>query len=244
MQSRNTSTLTERIAIYKFFQGKDLSGYEQVFLFPPFGLPPHKKTVDFSYKICYTKKRWRCKTAGSARYRILQMTENLDWLFQLKLRIAQKNMGETGYMLDLFHNKILICSLVAWLVAQVLKAAIYAVINRGIDWKRFIGDGGMPSGHSATVSALAVSAGFSCGWASFEFAIAVIVAIIVMHDAMGVRHETGKQAQLLTEISNILENLTNRELAEENLKLFVGHTPFQVMIGSSLGIIVALLFFA
>ena len=151
-------------------------------------------------------------------------------------------MGETGYMLDLFQNKILICSLVAWLVAQVLKAAIYAVINRGIDWKRFIGDGGMPSGHSATVCALATASALTFGLGSFEFAVTFVLAVIVMHDAMGVRRETGKQAQLLTEISYILENLANRELAEENLKLFVGHTPFQVMIGGILGIIVALIF--
>ena len=63
-----------------------------------------------------------------------------------------------------------------------------------------------------------------------------------MHDAMGVRHETGKQAQLLTEISGILEGLTNRDLAEENLKLLVGHTPFQVIIGGGLGILIALIF--
>lgn len=144
-------------------------------------------------------------------------------------------------MFGLLDNKILICSLAAWLVAQILKAIIYAVINRGMDWKRLIGDGGMPSGHSATVCALATSAALTYGLASFEFAVTFILAIIVMHDAMGVRHETGKQAALLTEISTIIENLTNRDLAEENLKLFVGHTPFQVMMGAILGVIVALI---
>ncbi len=145
-------------------------------------------------------------------------------------------------LFGLFENHILICSLTAWLVAQILKAVIYAVINGGIDWKRLIGDGGMPSGHSATVCALATSTALTYSLASFEFAVTFILAIIVMHDAMGVRHETGKQAVLLTEISTIIEHLTNRELAEENLKLFVGHTPFQVTIGGILGVIVALIF--
>ena len=144
------------------------------------------------------------------------------------------------FMFGLLDNQLLICALIAWLVAQILKATIYAVINRGIDWKRLFGDGGMPSGHSATVCALATASALTYGLASFEFAVTFILAIIVMHDAMGVRHETGKQALLLTEISNILEGLTNRELAEENLKLFVGHTPFQVIIGGGLGVVVAL----
>lgn len=145
-------------------------------------------------------------------------------------------------MFGLFDNRILLCALGAWLTAQVLKAIIYAVINHGMDWKRLVGDGGMPSGHSATVCALATASALTYGLGSFEFAATFVLAVIVMHDAMGVRHETGKQAQLLTEISGILESLTNRELAEENLKLFVGHTPFQVIIGGGLGVLIALIF--
>ena len=145
-------------------------------------------------------------------------------------------------MFGLFENKILLCALGSWLVAQVLKTIIYAVINRGLDWKRLFGDGGMPSGHSATVCSLAAASALTYGLGSFEFASTFVFAVIVMHDAMGVRHETGKQAQLLTEISGILEGLTNRDLAEENLKLLVGHTPFQVIIGGGLGILIALIF--
>lgn len=146
-------------------------------------------------------------------------------------------------MLEIFQNRILICAVLSWLAAQVSKTVIYAVINRSFDWKRLFGDGGMPSGHSATVSALAAGCALVYGLASFEFAISLLLAIIVMHDAMGVRRETGKQAQLLTEISDILGNLTDQELAEAKLKLFVGHTPFQVTIGAMLGIVMALIFF-
>ena len=144
-------------------------------------------------------------------------------------------------ILELFENRILLCALSAWAAAQLSKTVIYAVLNREINWRRLFGDGGMPSGHSATVSALATGAALSYGLASFEFAVCFVLAIIVMHDAMGVRQETGKQAKLLTEISGILENLTNRELTEENLKLFVGHTPRQVVVGSALGIAMAFL---
>lgn len=169
---------------------------------------------------------------------------NTDCLLKVvpSVGCAGNRSEKSGFMFGLLNNKLLICALTAWLVAQVLKAVIYAVINRDIDWKRLFGDGGMPSGHSATVCSLATSSALVYGLGSFEFAVTFILAIIVMHDAMGVRHETGKQALLLTEISNILEGLTNRELAEENLKLFVGHTPFQVIIGGALGIVVALIF--
>lgn len=144
-------------------------------------------------------------------------------------------------MEKLLDNRILICALAAWAAAQLAKTVIYAILNRELNWNRLFGDGGMPSGHSATVSALATGAALCYGLASFEFAVCFVLAIIVMHDAMGVRQETGKQAKLLTEITDILEGLTNRELAEENLKIFVGHTPLQVVVGSLLGILMAFL---
>ena len=77
-------------------------------------------------------------------------------------------------MFDLFENKILLCALGSWLVAQVLKTIIYAVINRGLDWKRLFGDGGMPSGHSATVCSLAAASALTYGLGSFEFAITFV----------------------------------------------------------------------
>ena len=87
-------------------------------------------------------------------------------------------------MSALLQNRLLANSLLAWLAAQVLKTIIYAVANKSLDWKRLCGDGGMPSGHSATVTALAATAGITCGMDSAAFAISVILAVIVMHDAM------------------------------------------------------------
>ncbi len=106
----------------------------------------------------------------------------------------------------------------------------------------------MPSGHSATASSLAVAAALSYGFSSFEFALSCIFAIVVCHDAMGVRRETGKQAVVLNEIIKTFSIISNKKLPEENLKEFVGHSPVQVTAGIIIGVSNALvlnwLFFA
>ena len=94
---------------------------------------------------------------------------------------------------DILNNKILVCGIVGWAVAQIMKTIIYALLNKEIRLERMVGDGGMPSAHSATVSSMAAAAAIVYGFGSFEFAISVMLAIIVMHDAKGVRMETGKQ---------------------------------------------------
>lgn len=140
---------------------------------------------------------------------------------------------------DLLHNRLLICALISWGIAQVIKTIIYAVVNREINWSRLMGDGGMPSGHSATVTSLAVAAGVEYGLSSAIFAIAAILAIIVMHDAMGVRLEAGKHAKALNEL---LELLDRRDVTDEvKLKEFLGHTPSQVFFGAGLGVVVGLI---
>lgn len=138
---------------------------------------------------------------------------------------------------DLFKNPFLITAVSSWAVAQVLKVIINAIVNKKISIERLFGDGGMPSGHSATVSSLAVISALTYGTASFEFAVAGILAIIVCHDAMGVRLETGKQALLINEIIKSFSILSEEKLPEVKLKEFVGHTPVQVLAGILLGIL-------
>lgn len=139
-------------------------------------------------------------------------------------------------------NEILIAGGTAWILAQITKTIIYLIINKQLRLERLIGDGGMPSCHSATVSAVAASAAITTGVSSPEFAIALILAIVVMHDAMGVRLETGKQAVVLNEL---IHEFRERGVAilsmspEQRLKEFVGHTGSQVCIGSLIGIVVA-----
>lgn len=143
---------------------------------------------------------------------------------------------------DLITNPFLITAVLAWFVAQVMKTVIYAVLNRKLRLERMVGDGGMPSGHSATVSSLATICLLMYGPGSFEFGISTLLAIIVCHDAMGVRRESGKHAVVLNEMIRIYEKLFNEEeLTDVELKEFVGHTPLQVVAGIAVGICSALL---
>lgn len=147
------------------------------------------------------------------------------------------------WFLDLITNPVLITGVSSWFLAQVIKTILYAIMNKKLDWGRMVGDGGMPSGHSATVTSVATVTGLFCGFGSVEFAIAAILAIVVCHDATGVRQETGKQAVLLNEIVEIIEILSKKDLPEVKLKEFVGHTPLQVYAGMLIGILNALLMY-
>lgn len=141
------------------------------------------------------------------------------------------------WLIDLLTNRFLLVSLSSWFVAQVLKTILYALETKKLDITRLFGDGGMPSGHSATVTSLAVFSGLNFGFGSFQFAATAILAIVVCHDAMGVRLETGKQAVKINEILEAFELLAPNKISEANLKEFVGHTPIQVLAGILLGIV-------
>ena len=140
------------------------------------------------------------------------------------------------WFFELISNKFLIVGVSSWAIAQVLKTIIHAAIYKKLEWERLFGDGGMPSGHSATVTSVATMSALACGLGSFEFAIAAILAIIVCHDAMGVRRETGKQAVIIIEMIELMEALTKKDLPEAKLKEFVGHTPMQVAAGIIIGV--------
>ena len=141
------------------------------------------------------------------------------------------------WLIDLLTNPFLLTSLSSWFVAQFLKTVLYAIENKKWEWSRLCGDGGMPSGHSATVTSLAVFCALRFGPGSYQFAVSAILAIIVCHDAMGVRLETGKQAVAINEILEVFELIHPDKISEANLKEFVGHTPIQVMAGMLLGVL-------
>lgn len=149
-----------------------------------------------------------------------------------------------NFFTGLFQNKIFIAAALGWLVAQVLKTLIHLLFTKTFVAERLVGSGGMPSSHSATVCALVTATYMEHGSASFAFAMAMIMAIVVMYDAIGVRRETGIQAQLLNNIITIFEDMGRDELsAQDKLKEFIGHTPFQVLIGGILGIFVAIAYY-
>lgn len=139
-------------------------------------------------------------------------------------------------VVEMFTNPFLLAGLSGWFVAQVIKTILYAIINKRFDISRLFGDGGMPSGHSATVTSMALLIGLVQGFGSVDFAISFILAVIVCHDATGVRLETEKQAFLITEMVKAFSELTEDKLPEVKLKQFVGHTPIQVLAGITVGI--------
>ena len=143
----------------------------------------------------------------------------------------------------IIHNRIFMASFCGWLVAQILKTLIHMWFNRKFVAERLVGSGGMPSSHSATVCALATAAGIEYGGGSFEFAVAAILAIVVMYDAIGVRRETGIQAKVLNEMMEMFDKMGKEMSVEEKLKEFVGHTPLQVLMGALLGIFIAALMY-
>ncbi len=144
----------------------------------------------------------------------------------------------TGIILG---NKILDVVVVAWFIAQFYKVVSSIIFEKKINIQRFWETGGMPSSHSATVSSLATAVGIAQGINSVYFAISVIFAIIVMHDASGIRRAAGKQAGVLNALGKSLSNLFEEKFHQEQLKELLGHTPVEVMAGAILGIVVAFL---
>lgn len=156
-----------------------------------------------------------------------------------------------NFVNELLANRVLIAGIAGWASAQVVKAILYTVLHREFRLERLFGDGGMPSGHSATVSAMAMMSLLHYGIGSFEFAISTMLAIIVMHDAMGVRLETGKQAEVINELTSLIDEIVDdfttektlekkfqKVFSEDKLKEYVGHTPIQVIAGCLLGLLV------
>lgn len=138
-------------------------------------------------------------------------------------------------------NEVLWCAVAAWFVAQALKIPIYWYVEKKLDWGRFFGSGGMPSSHSAFVVSLAIMTGWLAGFDRPEFAVAVVLACIVMYDASGVRRETGLQAEVLNDI--IEKVFVNGEpITDVELKELVGHTKLEVAGGFIVGVLVALAF--
>ncbi|MBQ3036582.1 MAG: divergent PAP2 family protein [Lachnospiraceae bacterium] len=146
------------------------------------------------------------------------------------------------FLQELVHNEILMSAGLSWGLAQVIKTIIHLILTKKFVAERLIGSGGMPSCHSATVCALTTSVIINEGINSPFFAIAAILSIIVMYDAMGVRRETGIQARVLNELTEVIEKMGSDLSNDEKLKEFVGHTPIQVFVGAILGIIIALIY--
>ena len=137
---------------------------------------------------------------------------------------------------EIIHNKCIYIPLILWFLIQTFKVLTDLVINKKLNVKRIIGAGGMPSSHSAVVCSLASCVGKEYGFNSGIFAIAVIMAFVVMYDAAGVRRAAGKQATILNKILET-PGLTTLQVQEKLVEV-LGYTPIQVFVGAILGVIV------
>jgi acid phosphatase family membrane protein YuiD len=135
------------------------------------------------------------------------------------------------------QNKTITVPVFAWFLAQLLKVINVLLTSKRIDFTRFIGSGGMPSSHSAFIVSLATVIGKIRGIESAEFGIAFAVSLIVMYDAAGVRRAAGKQAKVLNQL---LHSHNDKLYFDEKLKELLGHSPFEVVMGALLGILIGI----
>lgn len=141
---------------------------------------------------------------------------------------------------EFLKNRIFFITLYAWVIAQTIKVVIGVIREKRFNFRWFVGTGGMPSAHAATVSALTTLVGLSFGLDSTLFVVCLIFALIVIMDAQGVRRSSGQQAEIL---NKMLDDIYwKKHIQEDRLKELLGHTPIQVFAGIAVGIIVAVLF--
>lgn len=140
---------------------------------------------------------------------------------------------------DLLQNRALIAAVLGWLAAQLIKTLITFFQQRKLDLGLMVSPGGMPSAHSALVTALATATGRIDGVQSTIFAVAAVFAGVVMYDAAGVRLAVSRQARILNRM--IDDFFHARGFDEHRLRELVGHTPVQVLAGAVLGFLFGIL---
>jgi uncharacterized protein len=139
---------------------------------------------------------------------------------------------------ELLQNKALIAGLIAWATAQIIKLPIDYLRTRKWNWSLLLTTGGMPSSHSALVTATTLAIGLYYGFDSPIFALGVVITMVVTYDAAGVRQQAGIHAQRI----NVLfeELMRGHPINEKDLREVIGHTPLEVAGGIMLGVLVAI----
>ncbi|MDD5292264.1 MAG: divergent PAP2 family protein [Candidatus Omnitrophica bacterium] len=140
---------------------------------------------------------------------------------------------------ELKFNHLFHITILAWMIAQTIKVALGIIRTKKFDFRWFIGTGGMPSAHAAGASALAVTSGFDYGFNSGIFALAAVFAMVTMFDAQGVRRSAGTQARILNKITEDI--YWQGRVPDTRLKELIGHTPVEVIVGSIIGILIAII---
>lgn len=139
---------------------------------------------------------------------------------------------------DLINNRVVVAAVLAWVIGQFLKFPLDYMLNKRWNWGIMFSAGGLPSSHSSLVTAVTLTIGLQDGFDSSIFALSAALAMIVIYDAAGVRRQAGIHAARINEImKNFFES---GQFPEKELKEMLGHTPFEVITGIMLGIIIAL----
>lgn len=159
------------------------------------------------------------------------------------VRGMRRKDGTMVLLGQLAGNQCLVAPVTAWVISQLLKFILTALVTGRFTRERLWGSGGMPSAHAATVSALTVSIGLTQGVTGGDFALSAIFAIVVMYDACGVRLEAGRHARRLNELTEQLRSPETKTPEEKPFHEQVGHTIPQVLAGAVLGALIAVLFY-
>lgn len=142
-------------------------------------------------------------------------------------------------MQGIAFNKYIVVCMFVWLGIQIFKTLWDLIKEKKFNFKRILGAGGMPSSHSAVVCCLSTLIGRDLGFDSAIFGLSVIMSLVVMYDAAGVRRAAGKQAKILNKIVNTPGLAI--ETVQEKLQEVLGHTPVEVFVGAVIGIVVGLM---
>ena len=140
-------------------------------------------------------------------------------------------------LIALFENKVLIAGLIAWLLAQIIKMPLDYFRTRRWNWALLLTTGGMPSSHSALMTATVFGIGLYYGFDNPLFALGVAITMIVTYDAAGVRRQAGIHAQRINVVFG--ELLQGHPISEKDLREVLGHTPLEVVGGILLGLVTA-----
>lgn len=158
-----------------------------------------------------------------------------------------------GVIIEILQNTPLWLGVFAIIFAQILKIPINFIFSKKVDWSLLTSTGGMPSSHSAAVTSIATAVGIEAGFDSVTFAVAAMLAGIVMYDASHVRYQAGQHAAVLNELRHDLRMFfdeikrwpdMNEQERIEDLKTLLGHKKSEVFIGGLAGIVLAVIWYS
>jgi acid phosphatase family membrane protein YuiD len=144
-------------------------------------------------------------------------------------------------VLDFFTNPVGISTMLGWILGQLIKMPVEYLRHKRWDWTLLLSAGGMPSSHSALMTAVTTSIGLNAGWGSPVFALALAITGIVVYDATGVRRQAGFHAERINQIARELLKLKKLEENDASyLREIIGHTPGEAAAGVLFGALIAL----